>query len=141
MTKQHSAEKGEPFVKLVNKWIGIEDATIIMAGATLKKMENPVLRTIVDTIQRDSEKHREVLQLLLQQVEGTFVLTPDDMAALHEFIEKHEGIEKGAIELAELTLKSTTNEVAKFLLSYILEDEKKHDLLIDGLNKLKSRSM
>ena len=99
MTKQKSVEKSEQFVKLINKWIGIEDATIIMAGATLKKMDNDVLKTIVDTIKRDSEKHREVLQLLLKHLEGTFVMSPDDMAALHEFIEKHEGIEKGAIEL------------------------------------------
>lgn len=140
MSKAGSVEKNEEFVKLIEKWIKIEEATIVMSEASSKKVKNPILATLIDTIWRDSEKHKQVLGLVLQHLEGTIVFTPDDMADISAFIDKHEGIEKGAIELATLALKSASNEISKFLLTYILEDEKKHDLLIDGLNKLKVRS-
>ena len=74
-------------------------------------------------------------------MEGTVVLTHDDMAVLGQFIEKHTQIEKDAVEIAAMTLEKVRTPIAKFLLEYLYEDEKKHDFIMDNLEKLKGTAM
>ncbi len=105
------------------------------------KVENPILTCVIDTIKRDSEKHQEILELVLEGMEGTVTLTPDDMIILSTFIEKHTQIEKDAVSIAEQTLKKVRTPIARFLLEYLNEDEKKHDLIMDHLDRLKGTAL
>jgi hypothetical protein len=41
--------------------------------------------------------------------------------------------------MAEQTLKNVRNPIPKFLLEYLLVDEKKHDMIMDGLAVLRSK--
>ena len=141
MTRRYSAETNEEFLKLLKKWIAIEKATIKLTENLLPKVENPILTCLIDTIKRDSEKHHQILDLVLEGMEGTITLRHEDMAVLGEFIEKHTQIEQDAVNIAGQTLKSVRTPIAKFLLEYLYEDEKKHDFIMDNLAKLKGTAM
>ncbi len=141
MTRRYSAETNEDFLHILKKWVKIEDATISMSGSLLKKVENPVISCIIDTVKKDSQKHKEVLNMILEGLEGTLTLTPHDMATLSEFIDKHTQIEKDAVDIANMALTKVRTPIAKFLLTYLCEDEKKHDLIMENLNTIKAQAM
>ncbi len=141
MVRRHSAEASEEFYKLIKKWIAIEKATITLSGRLLEKTENPIISCLIDTIKRDSQKHQEVLELIIETLEGTTVFTHEDMSVLTEFIEKHASIEQEAVDIAGQTLEKVRTPFARFLLEYLYEDEKKHDFIMDNLTKLKAKAM
>ncbi len=141
MTITKSAESNEDFLKLLKKWRGIERATISLTNKTLMKVDNPIITALVDTIKRDSEKHKEILGLIIDGLEGTTVLTQEDMGVLAQFIENHAEVEKNSVEIAEQALKRVRTALPKFLLNYLLIDEKKHDMLMDGLAEIKVKIM
>ncbi len=141
MVRRHSAERSEEFRNLIKKWIAIEKATISLSDRLLEKTENPFISCIIDTINRDSRKHQEVLELIAESLEGTVTFTHEDMSVLTEFVEKHAKIEQDAVDIAALTLEKVRTPFAKFLLEYLHEDEKKHDLIMNNLTKLRAKSM
>ena len=89
-----SAETSEEFSKSIRKWLGIERATISITKKMVQKVENPIVAAMMDTILRDSEKHKEILGLILEGLEGVTILTREDMGLLSEYIEKHAETEK-----------------------------------------------
>jgi hypothetical protein len=44
-------------------------------------------------------------------------------------------LEENAVEVAENALDKVTNPISRLIISYILQDEKKHDFLMDALEK------
>ena len=64
------------------------------------------------------------------------------MAQAWEAIEKHIELEKKTIEMAATALElvpEKTNQVQRYLLSYLAEDEKKHDKLLADLELIKKK--
>ncbi len=141
MARPKSAESNEDFLKLLKKWRGIERSTISLTNKTLMKVDNPIVTALIDTIKQDSEKHKEILGLIIDGLEGTTVLTQEDMGILAQFIENHAKVEKDSVEIAEQALKRVRTALPKFLLNYLLTDEKKHDMLMDGLADIKAKIM
>ena len=141
MTKRYSAETDENFLKLLKKWVKIEQATIRMTEGLLKKVDSQVVKVLIDTIHRDSQKHQMILELILEGLEGTVTLTPDDMGILGEFLQKHTAIEQESVDIAEQSLKKVRTPIAKFLLEYLHKDEQKHDFIMESLDKLKGTAM
>ena len=136
-----SAESNENFLNLLKKWRGIERSTINITNKSMMKVDNPLILALMDTIKRDSEEHKEILGLIIDGLEGTTVITHEDMGHLSEFIEKHAEVEKDSVEIAEQALKHVRTALPKFLLTYLLTDEKKHDMIMDGLAELKAKIM
>ena len=141
MSIKKSIESTKEFEALLESWVGVEETTIRMTSELCAKTDNIVLKTLFDAIRRDSEKHREILKVVLQNLTGTITLSPDDMAAIDTFVEGHASAEKNIIDLAEKALEKVRMPVPKLMLGYLLDDEKKHELLADGLDKLKSSAM
>ena len=141
MTRRHSAESSEEFRNLIKKWIAIEDGTIEFSGRLLEKSKNPIISCVIDTIRRDSQKHREVLELIVESLEGTTLFTHEDLSIVTEFIDKHAKVEQEAVDIAALVLGKVRTPFVKFLLEYLHEDEKKHDLIMDNLTKLRATVM
>ena len=141
MSKRYSAETDENFLKLLKKWVKIEKATINMTGSLLKKADNRIVQVLIDTIHRDSQKHQMILELILEGLEGTITLTPDDMGVLGEFLQKHTAIEQESVDIAAQSLKKVRTPIAKFLLEYLHKDEQKHDFIMENLDKLKGTAM
>jgi hypothetical protein len=130
-------ENRKQFQELIQKWIGIEDKTISVASDLMSQSSNPVLKTIIDLLKRDSEKHKNVLETINQSLEHTVSFSTDDMKIIDTFVTRHAEIEKNAVETAEQALKMSSLPIPRFLLENLLIDEKKHDAYMEELNELK----
>ena len=134
-------EAQEQIVANMTKWKKIENASVASTGNVIEKTENPVVRLIMEIIQRDSQMHYRVQEMIADSLTTKAVtLTPDDVAGVWGLIEKHIEIEKQTIELATECLEALKGKkmvVQEYLINYLLEDEKKHDALLEAMSLIK----
>ena len=135
-------EAQDQIVKNMRKWQKIENASVMSTSNVVDKTENPVIRLIMEVIQRDSHMHHRVQGMIADSLETTpMTVTPEEISAVWDLIEKHAEIEKATIDLATSSLaaiegaKSLT--VQHYLLKYLLADEEKHDALLANLEAIK----
>jgi len=129
-------------VSNMRKWQKIEDASVSSTGQMIEKTENPLLRLVMEIIQRDSQMHYRVQEFIADSIEHKAVsLTPDELAAIWGMIENHIALEKKTVEIAEQTIASLKGQqgmiVQEYLLNYLLEDERKHNDLLKNLEDIK----
>jgi hypothetical protein len=102
------------------------------------KSDNPLVRIVMDIIAHDSAMHRRVQQFIIESVEGDpVVLRPEDLELIWDLMQEHIEQEKKTIELAEKAKGSARLYVQRYLVNYLLEDERKHDLLLERLEEIK----
>ncbi len=134
-------EVQEKILSNMKRWQKIEDAAVSTTGQIIEKTENPIVRLVMEIIQRDSQMHHRVQQLIADSFERTALsLTPEEMADVWEMVEQHLAIEKkmvGLVEEALQQLKGKKMVVQEYLLHYLLEDEKKHDKLLANFENIK----
>jgi len=122
-------------------WMKIEDAAVSSTGAIIQKTDNPVIRMVMEVIQRDSLMHHRVQEFIKNTLEKEpVVLTTDEMADVWELIERHIEIEKRTIETAKNAIEALKGKkmvVQEYLLNYLLIDEEKHDKLLESLSMIK----
>jgi len=124
--------------KILRDWQAIETASISGTTEIIAKTQNPLIRLLMEIIRQDSEMHYRVQQVLLDGLEKeAFSLSPEELATIWDLIEKHAEMEKHTIELAEQARKSCRLFVQRHLLTYLIEDEKKHDRLLGQLEDFK----
>jgi rubrerythrin len=136
--KPRIAENEPDLIAILKQWQLIEDGSIAQTTLIMEKTKNPLIRLVMEIIRQDSVMHRRVQQVLLDSMEKeAFSLTPEELAGIWESIEKHAEMEKETIDLAERALKNCRLFVQRHLLSYLIEDEKKHDRLLGQLEDFK----
>lgn len=133
-----TAENPEELTAVLKTWQGLETATIEHTTDIIAKTKNPLIQLIMEIIRRDSEMHHRVQQVLLDSLEKqAFTLTPDELGDIWGMVEKHAEMEKATIELAEKARSNCRLFVQRHLLTYLLDDEKKHDRLLSQLEDFK----
>jgi uncharacterized tellurite resistance protein B-like protein len=138
--KETKARQLEKLKTVLRKWLVIEDESIHQAGVVLDRTKNPVIRLVMEILRQDSVMHKKVQQAILDSLEKeAFSLQPEELAGVWEMIEKHDEAEKEAVRLAEEARKSCPLVIQQQLLSYLIEDEKKHDRLLGNLEGFKKR--
>jgi rubrerythrin len=131
-------EKSDELVALLENWQAIENATISHTTEVIGKTKNPLIQLVMEIIQQDSTMHHRVQQVLLDSIEKqAFTLTPEELGDIWGMIEKHAEMEKETIVLAEKALSRCRLFVQRHLLTYLIEDEKKHDRLLGQLEDFK----
>ena len=134
-------EAQEQVVDHMRRWQKIEDAAVASTGKVIEETENPIIRLVMEIIQRDSQMHFRVQELIADSLTTkSIVMTPEELAHVWESIEKHIEIEKLTIELAEAALSTLRGKkmlVQEYLLEYLLEDEKKHNHILESLETIK----
>ncbi len=128
----------QELVSNMRSWQKIEDASIASTGRVIEKTENPIVRLVMEIIQRDSQMHHRVQGWIADTLEGKAVsLTPEEVGDVWDMIEDHIKLERKTLKLAEESLESIEGSkgmlVQAYLLGYLLEDERKHNLLLDQL--------
>lgn len=136
-------EQIELIVSNMKRWQKIEDASVASTGKVIEQSDNPVVRLVMEIIQRDSQMHRRVQELIAASLESQVTtLTPDELAKVWSLIEKHIEIEEQTIELAQSSLEAIGDSkmmvIQKYLLEYMLEDESKHNRMLENLAAIKS---
>ena len=125
----------------MRKWQKIEDVSVIQTSEIIAKSKNPIVRMVMEIIRADSERHYRVQELIAESLESsTITLSVDELAEVWDMIEKHIEMEKKAEEYAAesvAALKGKKMIVQEYLLNYLLDDEAKHDRLLENLEKIK----
>ncbi len=135
-------DKREQAVANLKRWQKVENASVVSTGRIMEKTDHPLLHMVAEIIQRDSQMHYHVQQLIIDSMEAKpFSLTPEDVASVWDLIEEHIRIEQKTIEFAEESLenlkgaKDLTPQI--YLLRYLLRDEEKHNEILEALEKVK----
>ena len=128
----------EKLVSIMKSWQVIEDASVKNTTDIIKMSDNPLVHIIMEIIRQDSIMHKRVQQMIIDHFESKpIAMDPDELIKFWDMIEEHDAIEKKTIKLAEEALKTTPSSIAAYLLEYLLTDEKKHDKLLEELEKIK----
>lgn len=139
MSTRNMVEEQETFEAGIDKWQKMEDLTIATCDEILEATDNKLVTTIAGIIKSDSTKHKMVLGVVKEALNGTITLTPNELGELSGLLEKHRDLEKETVELAAEQLELSRNFVVNHLVSYLLEDERKHFLLLHQLNDFKKK--
>ncbi|NOY52154.1 MAG: hypothetical protein GXP58_00870 [Deltaproteobacteria bacterium] len=135
-------ELQEKIVKNMKTWQKIEDASVANTGAIMEKTDNPIIRTVMEIIQNDSKMHYRVQQFIADSFEkASLSLNIDELNAISEMVENHLQIEKRMVGLVKESLAAIQGKkmlVQEYLLDYLMEDEEKHNRLLENLGKIKS---
>lgn len=134
-------EVQDKIVSTMEKWQKVEDASVLSTGRVIAKSGNPLVRLVMEIIQRDSRMHHRVQQMISDAVgTGVVSLSPDELLEVWDMIEQHIVIEKQTIELADELIEAVKGKnmvVAEYLLHYLSRDEQKHDALLADLEGIK----
>ena len=125
----------------MRRWQKIENSAIASTGFVMEKTENPIVRLIMEIIQRDSQMHYLVQQWIADSLESkTVSLSPDELNKVWGLIERHTEIENSMVTIVRDALDSLKGKkmyVQEYLLKYLQEDEVKHTNLLNALEGLK----
>ena len=137
-----SKEVQEGLVTNMRKWQKIEDASVSSTGQIMEKTDNPLVRLIMEIIQRDSQMHYRVQEFIADSIELKAVsLTSDELAKVWDMIERHIDLEKKTVEIAEQAISALKGQqgmiVQEYLLNYLLQDERKHNDLLSHMDNIK----
>lgn len=131
----------EKIVDNMRRWQRIENASVASTGNVIEATDNPIVRLVMEIIQRDSQMHHRVQGMIADSLESkTITLTPDELGKVWDMIEKHIALEKKTVELAEealAALKGKKMVVQEYLLNYLLIDENKHNEILETLSTIK----
>jgi hypothetical protein len=134
-------EKQDELVKILKAWQHVENHSVAQTADIIDRTPNPVIRLVMEIIQRDSAMHRQVQQFIIDSIESRAVtLTVEELEQVWGTIEAHIESERKTEELiaaARKALAGTRNVVQQYLLSYLGHDEKKHDQLLEDLALIK----
>lgn len=111
---------------------------------TLREVENPMVRVVLESIVHDSRKHAAIAQALID-VEAGEVPTKMDMdlgpaTTLNQSIKQHVKVEMNMIEmLGEIGDLVKDDRVQRFI-DYLVEEEKRHHSLLKEFSLLLDRN-
>jgi hypothetical protein len=134
-------EVQERIVENMGRWQRMENATIAATANVIEKTENPIVRLVMEIIQRDSQMHYRVQELIADSLTSkTISLNPEELEKVWDLIEKHIALERQTVGMAEealAALKGTKMVVQDYLIRYLLEDENKHNHILESLEVIK----
>ena len=134
-------EVQQEIVTNMKRWQKIEYASLASTGQIIEKTDNPVVRLVMEIIQRDSQMHYRIQEWIADSLEyKTVSLSPDELGKVWGMIESHIELEKKTLEMAGRsleTLKGKKMVIQEYLLQYLQEDEEKHNNLLRRLEMIK----
>lgn len=132
------SENRKHFRELIDRWVGIEEHSITTADDLLGQSSNPLLRSMIELIKMDSEKHKRILEAIKFNLDSTVTFSTDDLKIIDSLVERHASVEKHAVETAEQALAMNCLPIPRLLLEHLLQDERSHDAYVQELNELKA---
>ena len=138
--KEKAVENLEELKATIGRWQEIEVASVAQTTQIMERTQNPLIRLVMEIIRQDSVMHKRVQQVILDSLEKeSFSLTPEELGDIWEMVEKHAEMEKETIALAEKARRNCRLFVQRHLLTYLIEDEQKHDRLLAQLEDFKRK--
>lgn len=127
----------QKLLDILKQWQKLEDAAVMSTTEIIKSADNPLIQIVMEIIRQDSVMHRRVQQLIIDHIDNNeFSLNKEDIKEFWDKIEEHDEMERKVIAMAEEAVKHTDAPLIKYLINYLLTDERKHDNLINEMEKL-----
>ena len=131
----------QEIVSNMRKWQKIENQSVASTGKIMESTQNPIVRLVMEVIQRDSHFHYRVQDFIADSLETkTVTLTPDELGEVWDMVQEHIELEKKTVQMAEQALAALKGKkmlVQEYLLKYLLEDEQKHNNILNRLEDIK----
>lgn len=138
--KKEKVAKREEILRLtVDRYMEVEEQTIASATKLMASCSSVLVRQMMKLIRMDSEKHREILGTIKEILEGTLVVTPEEMAEVDKLVKEHLSIENESIVLARYALDNTKHFAIRHLLQHLLEDERRHVAMTEQVADFKGK--
>ncbi len=132
-------ELQQQLIANLREWQKLENATITLIGGILEKTSNPVVSVVMESIQRDSQMHHRIQQLVIDSLESEVVgVDAAEVALIKEQLRSHLDMETETVRLAEENLAALSGQglvVQEFLMDFLHRDEQKHRDLLNALEK------
>ena len=129
-------------IENMKRWQKIEDASMASTGRIMEQTDNPLIHLIMEIIQIDSQVHHRVQDFIAGTLEREAVtLSPEELGKVWDAVQNHIDIERKMVGFVDETLSALKGKkmvVQEYLLSYLKEDETKHDHLLSTLEKIKT---
>ena len=124
------------FLEFLNKQVDLENRIVKRVEESTKETRNKLIKELLMGIGYDSLKHANMLRGLMAILEAkTPFLTEEESREFLDGIREHIELEAKAIETYSSILEKTDDERIKLIISYILEDEKRHHALLKTIEK------
>lgn len=132
------AGSSNDLISILSEWQKLEDKTIKSADETMGKTKNSLVKMTMEMIKNDSQKHKVMQQMLIDNLTKEAIhLNSDDLAPLSAMLNKHMEEEARSLALADAALEKSHDFITRYILSYLIADETKHHALLNKLNELK----
>lgn len=130
-------ELQQRLIENLREWQKLENAQITLTGTVLEETSNRIVAMVMEIIQRDSQMHLRVQQLLIDSLESEVVtIAPGEVELLRQHLAEHLAMEEETVRLAQDNLKALAGRkflVQEFLLDFLRRDEEKHRDLLTAL--------
>jgi hypothetical protein len=134
-------ELQQEIISNMKRWQKVEFSSLASTGQIIETTDNPVVRLVMEIIQRDSQMHYRIQEWIADSLEfKTVSLNPDELGKVWEMVERHIELEKKALEMAKQSLEALKGKrmvIQEYLLEYLAEDEEKHNNLLRHLEVIK----
>jgi len=134
-------EVQDQLVTNMKRWQRVENQSAASTGEIIEKTDNPMVRLIMEIIQRDSQMHHRVQGFIADVTRGKAVsLTPDELGEVWDTLERHQQLEQQTIDFAQSALETLEGKgmtVQRHFLQYLLRDEQKHQHLLEAMTTIK----
>jgi rubrerythrin len=138
MADEKGQERTDKLVKTLRQWQGIERNAIETCSKIMEKSDNALIRQFMEIIRNDSVQHHRVQQFIIDSLtKQPISLSHEDLAKVWEEIEAHDEVERRTIEMAKECKEECRFFVQRALLTYLISDEEKHDLILKELDNFK----
>lgn len=125
----------------MRQWQQAENRAVVLTGQMMEKTQNPLLRLVMEIIQRDSQLHHRIQQFIIDSVEGKVVsLSPEELGAISSLLGKHKRVEDEMLcQIGEMLkqLKGKHLLAQEYFLHFLLTDEDKHCKMLSALDTFK----
>jgi hypothetical protein len=122
-------------------WQKTENRAVSITGQMIDKTENPMLRLVMEIIQRDSQMHHRIQQFLIDGIESrAYSLSPDELNLISSLVGKHKKVEDDmlcSVESLLSELKGKKMMVEEYFLNFLVADETKHCKMLAALDTFK----
>jgi len=131
--------ENEGLKALIEERIEDERRAVAILHDSMGKVDNMVIRLLLDQLALDSVKHERMLEVILrllehpakEQFEG-------EGEELRGILERHVEIEREMLEALERTVDETGDGRIRFLLQDMISDERRHHALMRRAHELVS---
>ena len=138
--RQPGKEADAKLVAIMKEWQKVEERSIKSVSEVNRKVKNPLVKQVLAIIKRDSGMHAKVQQFIIDSLTKKAIdLTPEELGAIWSAIDKHIKMERATIELGQRAKDASRNFVHKYLINYLMTDERKHEELLEQLENIKNK--